>query len=247
MAAAGDGGTLRERGEVLVASPERWAETAASLIAGEMRRAVDRAGRCALALAGGSTPGPAYRELRARGSLDWSSVHVYFGDERGVPPDHPESNYRMARKTLLEHVDVPAARVHRMEAERPDRWRAAEEYAGVLPGELDLLLLGIGEDGHTASLFPGSPALAERDRRVVPVEAPEPPVQRLTVTPPVVGAARRIVVLATGREKAEPVARALAEPDPVRDCPSRLARGGTWMLDGPAADRAREVREDGSG
>ena len=160
------------------------------------------------------------------------------GDERAVPPDHPGANYRMAAETLLDPARVPEERRHRMPAERPDREAAAREYAELLPERPDLVLLGIGADGHIASLFPGSASLLEQERRVVPVQGPRPPTWRLTVTPPVIAAARERIVLANGRDKAAAVARALHGSEDASVCPARLARAGLWILDSEAAPPA---------
>ena len=155
-----------------------------------------------MCLAGGRTPEPVYRELASASSIDWTRVDVFFGDERAVPPDHPDSNYLMVHRVLLSRVPVPAGQVHRMEAERSDQEAAAREYERSLPPQLDILVLGMGPDGHTASLFPGSAALDEHQRLVVPVIGAKPPPQRLTITPPVIEAARRVAVIATGGDKA---------------------------------------------
>lgn len=200
-----------------------------------MRAAVAARGRCALALAGGSTPRETYRRLSTTHAGRLSSVDFYFGDERCVPPDDPESNFRMAREALFERCGIPDERIHRIAAERADRERAAAEYERLLPDRLDLLLLGIGEDGHIASLFPGSWSLGERARRVVVVESPKPPRRRITITPPVVEAARRVLVLACGASKARAVARALRGEEDPSVVPARLARRGTWIVDRAAA------------
>ncbi len=167
--------------------------------------------------------------------VPWNLVHVYFGDERAVPPDHSDSNYRMAKESLLSRVPIPGAQVHRPAAEQQDRDAAARAYESILPAIFDVVLLGIGEDGHTASLFPGSAALGETERRCVAVIGPKPPPERLTLTPPVLEQARALVMLATGAGKAEPVERALFGAwDPV-GTPAQLARRGTWFLDPAAA------------
>jgi 6-phosphogluconolactonase len=212
-------------------------QAAAEWLGLEMTRAITERGSCSLALAGGRTPEPVYRELAAASSIDWTRVEVYFGDERAVPPDHPESNYRMVRLALLSRVPLPPERVHRMEAERPDRDAAAREYQRLLPPRLDVLLLGMGPDGHTASLFPGSAALDERNRLVLPVLGAKPPAERLTITPPVIEAARKVAVIATGEDKAAVVARAIEGPLAPKAVPVQLARRGTWFLDHTAAAR----------
>jgi 6-phosphogluconolactonase len=215
----------------LVDSAARW-------IAAAVEEDVRALGHCALALSGGATPRPVY-ELLAHsplaGRIAWPKVEIFFGDERAVPPADPESNYAMATAALLGRVPLPATQIHRMEAERPDLDAAAREYERVLPARLDLLLLGMGADAHTASLFPGSPALEERRRRVVPATGPTPPRERLTITPPVIAAARRVAVLVAGAEKAAAVARAIRGPARPAETPVQLALGGTWFVDREAA------------
>jgi 6-phosphogluconolactonase len=203
----------------------------------EVSNAIAERGSCTLGLAGGRTPDPVYRELASGSSVNWERVHVFFGDERAVPPDHPDSNYRMVHVALLSRVPIPAAQVHRMEAERSDRDAASREYERLLPPRLDVLLLGMGPDGHTASLFPGSAALDEQRRLVVPVLGPKPPAQRLTITPPVIEAARKVAVIATGDDKAAMVARAIEGPFAPKAVPAQLARRGVWFLDQAAAAR----------
>lgn len=218
-----------------------FARTAAERIAGLIADGAAARGSVAIALAGGSTPEPVYRALAARRDVPWDAVAVFFGDERAVPPDDAESNYRMARETLLDHVPVPPTRIHRMAGESADLVEAAAAYERVLPDRFDVVILGIGEDGHTASLFPGSAALAEHDRPVVPVVGPKPPPRRLTLTPPVLRRARATVVLAKGDGKAEAVARALEGTYDPAHCPAQLARAGYWILDEAAATRLRHL------
>jgi len=229
---------------VVAADAAALAPLAAQWLADEIRLAATLRGTCALALAGGSTPRPVYETLAepslAR-TIPWDRVRVYFGDERAVPPDHPDSNFRMAREALLARVPLDAGHVHRMEADAVDLESAASRYAARLPQALDVLVLGVGADGHTASLFPGSSALGERARRVVAATSPRPPARRLTVTPPVIASARRLVVLAAGADKAEAVARALTGSARPIDVPARLARDGVWFLDAAAAARLHET------
>jgi len=188
-----------------------------------------------VALSGGSTPGVAY-ELAAALRPDWSRLHVWFGDDRAVPPDDERSNFRLARETLLDRLDTQPE-VHRIEGELGAEKAAArydEELAGVT---LDLALNGIGPDGHTASIFPGAPALDERQRRAVAAEARlEPLVPRVTLTPPVFAEARMLVYLVTGEAKAAAARRAFAD-EPSRDTPASLVRGRETVaiLDAAAA------------
>jgi 6-phosphogluconolactonase len=220
---------------VVAADAEELARVAAAWMAEEVRRAVDRSGRCALALSGGSTPRPAYERLATEPAVSWAAVEIYFGDERAVPPTDPASNYRMAREALIDRVGLPAERVHRMEADDPDLEAAAARYAARLPERLDVLVLGMGQDGHTASLFPRSPALRETRRKVVPARSPVPPVHRLTITPPVIAAARRVAVVTAGAAKAPVVAQVLRGPWRPEELPAQLAREGAWIIDRAAA------------
>jgi 6-phosphogluconolactonase len=163
------------------------------------------------AAAGGTTPRFLYEALASstfRESIDWSRWHVLFGDERAVPPDDVRSNYRLVHDTLISKVTIPAGQVHRMEADRPDIEEAAAEYSRLLeskagaPPRLDLVLLGLGTDGHTASLFPGTPALDVTDAWATCGRAPVEPTERITLTLPALNAAARVVFLATGAAKA---------------------------------------------
>lgn len=190
-----------------------------------------------IALSGGSV-GRAY-EIAAELHPEWQpDVHVWFADDRAVPPDDERSNYRLAKETLLDRLAAQPT-VHRVQGEL-----GAEEAAALYDAELegvtlDLALNGIGPDGHTASLFPGSPALGERERRAVAAEAGlEPLVPRVTMTPPVFAAATLLVFLATGEAKAEVVRRAFAE-EPSPAIPASLIRGveTVAILDAAAASR----------
>jgi 6-phosphogluconolactonase len=195
--------------------------------------------RVTVALAGGSTPRKMHEALACSKDVPWRAVHVYFGDERAVPPEHSDSNYRMAKESLLDRVPIPTAQVHRMPAENPDREAAARAYEALLPDSIDVLVLGIGEDGHTASLFPGAASLHEAERRVLPVVGPKPPPERLTITPPVILAARHRIVLASGAGKADAIARALEGPWDPDTTPIQLAKRGAWFVDPPAASKLK--------
>jgi 6-phosphogluconolactonase len=185
-------------------------EQAAALAAARMAAAAGAGGH--ISLAGGTTPRRAYELLAVEPGVDWSRVELWFGDERCVPPDDPDSNYRLVADSLLAGLAGPV-RVHRIAGE-DDPDAAAAAYSSELTGcVLDLALLGLGEDGHTASLFPGSPALAERRRLAVAVTASKPPPRRITLTFPVFDAARSVVVLAVGDGKARAVREVSAGPD----------------------------------
>jgi 6-phosphogluconolactonase len=194
--------------------------------------AVAQRGRASLALSGGSTPKGLYRLLAQERGLAWDRVHLFFGDERHVPPDDADSNYRMAREALLDPLiqagALPPANVHRVEAERPAA-DAARHYEDALrrffgPGlpMFDLILLGMGPDGHTASLFPHTPALEERSRQVVANPVAKLSTQRITFTYPVLDAAREVLFLVAGAEKAQPLWEVLRSPEAkVADFPSK--------------------------
>jgi 6-phosphogluconolactonase len=196
-----------------------------------------------VAASGGSTPRFLYEALASstfRTSVDWQHWHVFFGDERAVPPDHAQSNYRLLADTLLSKVAVPAEQVHRMEAERPDLEAAAADYAQLLesergaPPRLDLVLLGLGADGHTASLFPGTTALDVHDTWVTRGRASSPPVDRLTLTLPVLNAATRVAFLVTGASKADALRGVIEGTVPA----ARVRPAGGelfWFLDAAAA------------
>ena len=207
---------------------------AARRIALELSRAIDERGHASLALAGGTTPKATYEALAGL-PLDWRVLDIFFGDERCVPADHPDSNYRMAKAALLDRVTIPTERVHRIQGELTDYDAAARAYEALLPDKLDVVVLGIGEDAHTASLFPGSPALRETVRRVLPVTGPKPPPERISLTPPALRAARLCIVLASGAGKAEAVRRALSGELDVVSTPIQLALSGVWILDHAAA------------
>ena len=210
-------------------------ELVAQNVESALSEALQARGEASLCLAGGMTPRGSYEALARSQALDWSRLSIYFGDERCVPPEHPESNYRMAREALLDRVAVPEARIHRLRGENEDRDAAAREYEQLLPAEFDVLVLGIGEDGHTASLFPGAPAVFESERSVVPVTAPKPPPERLTLTPRALRSSILTVVVAAGAGKAKAVARALEGELDVASCPAQLFREAVWILDHAAA------------
>ena len=191
-----------------------------------------------IALSGGSTVGPAFERAAAL-QPDWGDAEVYWGDDRAVPPDDERSNYRLARATLLDRLAVTPRAVHRIEGERGAEAAAAAYDELLRDVELDLALNGIGPDGHTASLFPDSPALGVADRRAVAAEPGlDPFVPRVTLTPPVFAATGTLVYLVAGEGKADAARRAFAEPASAAT-PSSLVRGRTTiaLLDPAAASR----------
>ena len=176
-----------------------------------------------IVLTGGSTPGSAYRHA-AHLEPDWSKVTLWWGDERCVPPDDERSNYRLAKETLLDLLETPPGAVHRIRGEAPPAEAAGELDTALAGVTLDFLLLGLGPDGHMASLFPGSPQLEVTDRRATDGPAGlEPWVQRVTFTVPTIQAAKRVVFLVSGAGKADAVARAFGA-DITPDVPASLAR-----------------------
>lgn len=216
---------------------EEFAARAAAIIAQEIRRIVAERDRCSLALAGGTTPRPVYAELAGLDAVPWDAVDIYFGDERAVGPAHPRSNYAAARRFLLQRAPISDRNVHRMHGERPDLAGAARAYEELLPDPVDVLLLGVGADGHVASIFPLSPALSAGDDRVCAVQAPVSRERRLTITPRVIREARSVIVMVRGRRKARVVQRAIRSDLPIQRCPARAAAGRTWILDEEAARR----------
>ena len=222
---------------------ELLAEAAARLFVERAQRAIGGSGRFAVALAGGSTPQRAYELLADmyRDDLDWDRVHVFFGDERGVPPDHEDSNYHMANEALLSRV--PVGSVHRMRGELPPPEAAADyerELRGFFGGPpvFDVVMLGIGEDGHTASLFPRTRALDVTDRLAVENPVEKLGTTRITLTVPAINASRHAVFLVGGEEKAEALREILEGDADPHDYPAKLiqpAGDATWMTDRPAA------------
>lgn len=194
-----------------------------------------------VALAGGHTPAGMYHELvrqRPTGEV-WKGMQFFFGDERAVGPEHPDSNYRMAKAAIFDHAPLSSGQIHRMPGEIRPLDQAARAYEETLAGEpLDLVLLGIGADGHTASLFPGSATLEERSRWVVPAQAPPGAAvrERLTITLPCIAKAREAWFLVTGAEKASVVARVhQATDDPPLPAARVRATRVVWFLDRAAA------------
>jgi 6-phosphogluconolactonase len=225
------------------------------------------ASRFALVLAGGSTPRSLYRLLvdpaaPYRAATDWRRIHFFWGDERHVPPDHPESNYRMAREALLDPLAVPRESVHRIPAELPEAAAAAAEYESELRAffalsadgahlpRFDYVLLGLGEEGHTASLFPGSPALGETRRLVVAPWVEAKRSFRITLTPPALSNAKRITFLVAGESKAAALHEVLEGERRPERYPAQAIEprgGGTlvWLVDRAAASRLTLLAKEG--
>ncbi len=235
-------------------SPELVAEAAAQRFIKFAQESITRRGRFSVALAGGNTPRRVYELLaseRFKGRVEWPKVHLFFGDERCVPPDHPDSNYRMANEALITHVPIPPANVHRMAGEGEPSVSAAlyetqmrQFFGNVTWPSFDLVFLGLGKDGHTASLFPKTKALTEEDRWVTANWVESLGVHRLTLTIPVLNHARRIIFLVTGSDKAKTLKDVLTlSKDPLR-LPAQLVAPpeGTceWLVDKAAASLLAE-------
>ena len=230
-----------------------WSWRASELILQTSEQAIRDHGRCLIALAGGSTPKTLYEawcQPEWKPQFDWNHITFLFGDERCVPPTHPESNYAMAEATLFHPLSIRPASIHRMEGERQDQVAAARDYEARLRTltnspvpdfpQLDLVLLGLGDDGHTASLFPGTEALQDRIRAVTVGHAPKGVPLRLTLTLGVINRATMVLFLVTGAGKAS-VVRAVLEPGTVEEeaLPAAMVKPEPgrliWMLDHAAA------------
>ena len=226
--------------------PQQLAEAAARDFAARAEAATSALGRFTVALAGGSTPKATYEALASgyADNLEWGGVHAFFGDERTVPPDDEDSNYRMARDALLSRV--PVGGVHRMRGELPPaeaaaayEWELREFFGQEEPPRLDLILLGLGEDGHTASLFPETSALDVSDRWVVANPVLKLETTRLTLTVPVLNAAKAVTFLVAGEGKAGALKQILEGDADPRAYPAMLVRPEdgdlTWMVDAASA------------
>jgi 6-phosphogluconolactonase len=238
-------------GEVVVRrDAAEAAGEAAVRIASALRNAGAARGRATIALSGGNTPRAAYAALAREPGVDWVNVWVFWVDERAVPPTDERSNYRWAKATLLDGAGLAPERVHRMRAESPDGDVAAGDYErsirdSVEPDDqgmpaFDVLVLGVGEDGHTASLFPGEDGVDISDRLVAAVPPKGAREGRLTLTAPAIEHARHVFVLAVGAGKRAALRRVWADEGNVHETPARLIRGCrgavTWIVDAAARD-----------
>lgn len=236
----------------IVPTPEALTFAAAEELRRHAERSVAERGRFLLALSGGSTPLPLYEKLgKCAVALPWKQTHLFWGDERDVPPEHEASNFGAVKRAMIDRMAAPPAGVHAIPATGSDAEATARAYERELraffelgPGELprfDLVLLGLGGDGHTASLFPGHPSLDESDRLMVAPFIERFSAHRITATVPVLNAARAVLFLVDGEGKAEIVARVLAGPRVPHTLPAQLIRpaGGelTWICDRAAASR----------
>lgn len=230
-------------------TPDELAEATARFIVQTVQAAIDARGRCTLAFTGGKTPELLYNRLAEayRADIDWRYVHAYWGDERPVPPDDPDSNYGMAERTLLRHVSIPADQIYRMKGELPPE-EAMQEYNEILHqtlpdnGALDLLLLGMGDDGHCASLFPHTEALHEKTRWAVPNPVEKLGQTRLTMTYPILNAASIVLFMVSGEKKADILKTVLEGPHDPFMWPSQgvMPEGRLlWWVDAASAAHLR--------
>lgn len=236
------------------ANAEELSQAAATEFVGRANDAVKARGIFTISLAGGSTPKSLYTLLSTqswREQVPWNKVHFFWGDERHVPPDHPDSNYRMVEERLLSQVPVPPENVHRIKTENPDANQVADEYeqelrhffkltGNELP-RFDLVLLGMGPDGHTASIFPGTSVIHEQQRLVAAPWVEKFNSYRVTLTPPVLNNAAGVIFFVNGSEKAETLQAVLEGDYQPEHFPSQIIRptNGTilWMVDRAAASR----------
>jgi 6-phosphogluconolactonase len=226
------------------------ARGAAEYFVSTVNQTLDTQSRCSVALSGGSTPKAMFQLLASNefsSRLDWKKIHIFWVDERSVPPDHVDSNYRMTKEFLLDHAPIPLDNVHRILAELNPK-EAAQIYEETLATwfgrdsavpEFDLILLGMGDDGHTASLFPHTAALAETDRWVVANNVPKLDTWRITLTVPVINSATNIAFLISGESKAQTLHNVLEGEYAPQDFPSQRIqpeRGHlVWLVDNAAA------------
>jgi len=222
------------------------AKDASARMAGALRSALQDRGRACVALSGGNTPRDAYAALAKEPGLDWTKIDVFWVDERAAAPTDERSNYRWTKAALLDVARVPPERVHRMPSDAADLVAAAKAYgkavADIVGGgapAFDLMVLGVGDDGHTASLFPGDPTVDVTDRFVAAVPAQPGREARLTLTRPVIQHARRVLVLVVGAAKRSALARVWAPTGDIHETPSRIIRdclgAVTWIVDEAAA------------
>ena len=238
-------------------TPQELFAAAAEEVVRAAEEAVAARGRFTIALSGGSTPKSLFNLLatNARSTLPWDRMFFFWGDERHVPPTDPDSNYRMADEAMLSKIPVAAGNVFRIVAENPDAAAAAEAYEQTLrkffqlgPGEFprfDLILLGIGPDGHTASLFPGTAALQEKSRLVVANWVEKLKTSRITLTLPVLNAGRCVAFLVSGTDKADALKAVLEGDAPGEQYPSKLVKPSDgkliWLVDRAAASGLSSV------
>ncbi len=244
-----------DKGEIqILANADEIARAAAIEFVRQSAESVEAKGLFTVALSGGSTPKSLYSLLASetdtfRSRIPWDKIHFFWGDERHVPPDHPESNYRMVYDAMLSKVPVPLVNIHRIKADNPDAGKPAEDYERVLRGffrlgagqmpKFDLVFLGMGPDGHTASLFPGTEVILERKRYVVAYRVAKYNAYRITLTPPVLNNAACVIFLVTGEEKGDALRIVLQGGYRPERFPAQLIHPTSgrllWLVDRAAA------------
>ncbi len=237
---------------VIFSDGDKLSQAAAEYIVRMANESITAHGKFTLALSGGSTPKKLYGLLASepyRDQIDWSHVELFWSDERCVPIDDPECNYKMAQEVMLSKLSLRADQIHRMPADEADQNAASQEYTQEMrrvfgtnaTPAFDLIQLGMGPEAHTASLFPHQASLHEQERLVMPVSVPKPPPPRLTFTPPLLNAARHVLFLVTGAEKADAVQAVLEGEQQPEEYPAQIVRPSngdvTWMLDSAAAGK----------
>ena len=232
---------------VWASEPGSFVADAAATVAREIKHSIAERGHCRVALAGGGTPRPIYEAMARRTDIDWAAVSFIWGDERGVGPDDDSSNYRMACRAWLDHIDVPKQAVVRIEGERPaEAARSVFEQAlGETP--IDVVLLGMGGDGHTASLFPGDPASDQVGARVVVTQSPVPPTTRISLSMRAINEAHVVLMFVTGQGKAARLAEVWVQLQTTAPLlPAARVRPDSgnlhWLLDRAAAQQLPQDR-----
>lgn len=251
--------TSHQKGQLHVFStPQELGAAAAAYVSRLSAQAIIERGRFTVALSGGSLPKLLCTSLVAeplRSQVDWSAWHVFWADERCVPLTHPDSNYRLANEYLFEHVDIPPEQIHPIDSALPciqaaDAYqdglqRVFQSASSQLP-RFDLILLGMGEDGHTASLFPNHPLLDETKRWVAPIfDSPKPPSERITLTLSIINNARHVAFITAGTSKADALSELMASAAPTNILPAQRiqpVKGGelSWFIDDAAASKLKK-------
>ncbi len=235
-------------------TPDTLAKAAAEFVAQQAHKAVQESGRFSIVLSGGSTPGKTYAYLARQPfqkEIEWQHTHVFWGDERCVPADDPRNNARMAYQQLLQYVPVPSDQIHPIASTLPPLV-AARQYEEEIKAffkhsrpAFDLVLLGLGENGHTASLFPGTPVLRESTAWVAEVYVAEQNLWRVTLTPPLINQSAVVIYLVQGARKANIVHQVLQGPQKPEELPAQLIHPASgelhWFLDAQAASRISQM------
>ena len=227
-------------------NPAQWSLEITAYIMKQSQISIAERGRFSLVLSGGSTPAPVYTELANQPGIDWQNTYIFWGDERCVPPDHAESNYKSAYQTLISKINIPEENIFRMQGELPPP-EAAKKYGQIIDTffkgsekNFDLVLLGLGEDGHIASLFPNTPALNVSNTLVTENQHPTSGMSRISLTYPALIAAQNVAFLVKGENKADIAAEITANPTNAPHYPAKTLikqKSTRWFLDTSAAEK----------